>query len=60
MNYVDLRLGKILSDTRIEEAERLRDQRLHAKSRSRQIKIRLGSWLIARGERLVEARPKIA
>lgn len=59
MYYVDHRLSKILSDIRLEQAERRRKSKLHDKS-SDPLKQRLGLWLIAQGESLADNRPKAA
>lgn len=59
MYYVDHRLSKILSDIRLEQAERRRKSKLNDKS-SDPLKQRLGLWLIAQGESLADNRPKAA
>lgn len=60
MPYVDQRLGKILSDIRIEEARQIREQRASRRSAGRNLRNRLGLWLIARGEGLAKSKPRIA
>jgi hypothetical protein len=59
MYYVDQRLSKILSDIRLEEAERRRKEKLNDKT-SDPLKQRLGLWLIAQGESLADNKPKAA
>lgn len=59
MYYLDHRLSKILSEIRIEEAERIRQRKLSKRSGD-PLKQRLGLWLIAQGESLAESRPKAA
>jgi hypothetical protein len=59
MYYVDQRLSKILSDIRLEQAERRRKEKLIDKT-SDPLKQRLGLWLIAQGESLADNRPKAA
>lgn len=52
MCYVDLRLGKVLSDVRVEQARSAARRRQHARSGRGRLKRRLGAWLVARGESL--------
>jgi len=59
MYYLDHRLIKILSDIRIEEAERIRIRKLSNQGNDR-LKQRLGLWLIAQGESLADSRPEAA
>lgn len=59
MYYIDHRLIKILSDIRIEQAERIRQRKLGKRSGD-PLKQRLGLWLIAQGESLADSRPKAA
>lgn len=59
MYYLDYRLGKILSDIRIEHARQIRQRKLSKQSRDRN-KQRLGLWLIARGENQANSRQKAA
>lgn len=59
MYYVDQRLSKILSDIRLEQAERRRQVKLYDRT-SDPLKQRLGLWLIAQGESLADNGRKAA
>lgn len=59
MQYIDHRLSKILSDIRIEQAQR-HNQRRQLRHGSPRIKERLGHWLIDQGESLAEGKAKAA
>jgi hypothetical protein len=60
MSYLDLRLSKILSDTRIEQASSIRKSHNRSSRGRRRARERLGRLLIAQGERLTNGKPTIA
>lgn len=57
MCYVDLRLGKVMSDARVEQARSAARKRQHARAGRAGLKRRLGHWLVARGESLARSNP---
>lgn len=59
MIYFDYRLGKILSDNRLEQAEAIRRSR-REQSNTRSSRERLGLLLIALGRRLTQGKAKAA
>lgn len=60
MSHVDLRLGRVMSDARVEQARSAARRRQHARSRKGNLKRRLGSFLVARGEALDRAGAEVA
>ena len=58
MTYLDLRLSKILSEARLEQAESIRKRTRHDYERS--YKQRLGKLLISLGGRLAKGEANIA
>lgn len=60
MLYIDQRLSRILSDTRIEQARSIDQRQPQTAGHNRPIKQRLGLWMIDRGESLADSEPKAA
>ena len=61
MNYFDPRTGKALMDGLAEEARKASRPGSEIRpSPLATLKLRLGGWMIARGEKLVHSRPKVA
>lgn len=60
MSYLDLRLSKTLSDTRIEHARSIGRSQMRTSKGRRTARERLGRLLIAQGERLANGKPTIA
>lgn len=60
MSYLDLRLSKTLSDTRIEQTSSIRQRQKRGSKGQQRARERLGRLLIAQGERLANGKPTIA
>lgn len=60
MNYFDLRTGRALMDQRLREAaETSRRNPIGLHNATKELRRRLGTWMISRGERLVNRTPKV-
>ena len=60
MNYFDTRTSRALMESRIQEAEKASSRRPLGLAILGAVRDRLGNWMIARGEKLVSKKPKIA
>lgn len=60
MNYFDPRTSKALMENRLEAAAKAARRRARRSTVLTTFKERLGVWMVARGEKLVNSKPKIA